>query len=63
MLQNMKGQFAEHLLAAGFVNSKDPKDPTSNINSGIYLSPLCKYKTLGFINVPLFVRDIFSAVS
>nr|XP_055030353.1 ATP-dependent DNA/RNA helicase DHX36 [Misgurnus anguillicaudatus] len=33
MLQNMKGQFAEHLLATGFVNSKDPKDPTSNINS------------------------------
>ncbi|XP_056094726.1 ATP-dependent DNA/RNA helicase DHX36-like [Rhinichthys klamathensis goyatoka] len=33
MLQNMKGQFAEHLLAAGFVNSKDPKDCSSNINS------------------------------
>ncbi|XP_026143566.1 ATP-dependent DNA/RNA helicase DHX36 [Carassius auratus] len=33
MLHNMKGQFAEHLLAAGFVNSKDPKDPSSNINS------------------------------
>ncbi|XP_077104242.1 ATP-dependent DNA/RNA helicase DHX36 isoform X2 [Siphateles boraxobius] len=33
MLQNMKGQFAEHLLAAGFVNSKDPKDRSSNINS------------------------------
>ncbi|XP_067275989.1 ATP-dependent DNA/RNA helicase DHX36 [Pseudorasbora parva] len=33
MLKNMKGQFAEHLLAAGFVNSKDPKDPSSNINS------------------------------
>lgn len=33
MLQNMKGQFAEHLLAAGFVNSKNPKDPSSNINS------------------------------
>ncbi|XP_016408989.1 ATP-dependent DNA/RNA helicase DHX36 [Sinocyclocheilus rhinocerous] len=33
MLQNMKGQFAEHLLAAGFVNSKDPKDPSSNVNS------------------------------
>lgn len=33
MLQNMKGQFAEHLLAAGFVSSKDPKDPRSNINS------------------------------
>lgn len=34
MLQDMKGQFAEHLLAAGFVSSKDPKDPSSNINSG-----------------------------
>ncbi|XP_056622648.1 ATP-dependent DNA/RNA helicase DHX36 [Triplophysa dalaica] len=33
MLQNMKGQFAAHLLAAGFVNCKDPKDPSSNINS------------------------------
>ncbi|XP_051580749.1 ATP-dependent DNA/RNA helicase DHX36-like isoform X1 [Myxocyprinus asiaticus] len=33
MLQNMKGQFAEHLWAAGFVKSKDPKDPSSNINS------------------------------
>ncbi|XP_017564513.1 ATP-dependent DNA/RNA helicase DHX36 [Pygocentrus nattereri] len=33
MLQNMKGQFAEHLLAAGFVSSKDPKDPRANINS------------------------------
>ncbi|KAF1470547.1 hypothetical protein FQV18_0004326, partial [Eudyptula minor novaehollandiae] len=33
MLHNMKGQFAEHLLAAGFVNSRDPKDPKSNINS------------------------------
>ncbi|XP_006637568.1 ATP-dependent DNA/RNA helicase DHX36 [Lepisosteus oculatus] len=33
MLQNMKGQFAEHLLAAGFVRSKNPKDPNSNINS------------------------------
>ncbi|XP_066541887.1 ATP-dependent DNA/RNA helicase DHX36 [Hoplias malabaricus] len=33
MLQNMKGQFAEHLLAAGFVSSKDPKDPKANINS------------------------------
>ncbi|TRZ01981.1 hypothetical protein DNTS_024156 [Danionella cerebrum] len=33
MIQNMKGQFAEHLLNAGFVNSKDPKDPSSNINS------------------------------
>jgi len=37
MLQNMKGQFAEHLLAAGFVNSKDPKDRSSNINSGTLL--------------------------
>ncbi|NWZ70812.1 DHX36 helicase, partial [Acrocephalus arundinaceus] len=34
MLHNMKGQFAEHLLAAGFVNSKNPKDPKSNTNSG-----------------------------
>uniref|UniRef100_A0A8C5T3P8 ATP-dependent DNA/RNA helicase DHX36 n=1 Tax=Malurus cyaneus samueli TaxID=2593467 RepID=A0A8C5T3P8_9PASS len=34
MLHNMKGQFAEHLLAAGFVSSKDPKDPKSNTNSG-----------------------------
>ncbi|XP_021572161.1 ATP-dependent RNA helicase DHX36 isoform X2 [Carlito syrichta] len=33
MLHNMKGQFAEHLLAAGFVNSRNPKDPKSNINS------------------------------
>ncbi|KAG7470975.1 hypothetical protein MATL_G00119570 [Megalops atlanticus] len=33
MLHNMKGQFAEHLLAAGFVSSKNPKDPSSNINS------------------------------
>uniref|UniRef100_A0A8C9F594 RNA helicase n=1 Tax=Pavo cristatus TaxID=9049 RepID=A0A8C9F594_PAVCR len=33
MLHNMKGQFAEHLLAAGFVNSRDPKDPKSNTNS------------------------------
>ncbi|KAM9481624.1 ATP-dependent DNA/RNA helicase DHX36 [Clarias gariepinus] len=33
MLQNMKGQFAEHLLAAGFVSSKDPKHPGANINS------------------------------
>ncbi|XP_072551465.1 ATP-dependent DNA/RNA helicase DHX36 [Salminus brasiliensis] len=33
MLQNMKGQFAEHLLAAGFVSSRDPKDPRANINS------------------------------
>lgn len=34
MLHNMKGQFAEHLMHAGFVSSKDPKDPKSNINSG-----------------------------
>ncbi|XP_071422865.1 ATP-dependent DNA/RNA helicase DHX36 isoform X2 [Pithys albifrons albifrons] len=33
MLHNMKGQFAEHLLAAGFVSSRDPKDPKSNTNS------------------------------
>lgn len=34
MLQNMKGQFAEHLMHAGFVSSHDPKDPKSNVNSG-----------------------------
>ncbi|XP_068136975.1 ATP-dependent DNA/RNA helicase DHX36 [Hyperolius riggenbachi] len=33
MLINMKGQFAEHLLAAGFVSSKNPKDAKSNVNS------------------------------
>ncbi|XP_029423024.1 ATP-dependent DNA/RNA helicase DHX36 isoform X5 [Nannospalax galili] len=33
MLHNMKGQFAEHLLGAGFVSSRSPKDPKSNINS------------------------------
>ncbi|KAG8429744.1 hypothetical protein GDO86_019335, partial [Hymenochirus boettgeri] len=33
MLSNMKGQFAEHLLNAGFINSSRPKDPKSNINS------------------------------
>uniref|UniRef100_A0A8D2B5Y0 ATP-dependent DNA/RNA helicase DHX36 n=1 Tax=Sciurus vulgaris TaxID=55149 RepID=A0A8D2B5Y0_SCIVU len=33
MLHNMKGQFAEHLLGAGFVSSRNPKDPESNINS------------------------------
>uniref|UniRef100_A0A672YPW9 ATP-dependent DNA/RNA helicase DHX36 n=1 Tax=Sphaeramia orbicularis TaxID=375764 RepID=A0A672YPW9_9TELE len=33
MLHNMKGQFAEHLMHAGFVSSKDPKDPKSNVNS------------------------------
>ena len=34
MLHNMKGQFAEHLLGAGFVSSRNPQDPESNINSG-----------------------------
>ncbi|XP_073530855.1 ATP-dependent DNA/RNA helicase DHX36 isoform X1 [Phyllobates terribilis] len=33
MLGDMKGQFAEHLLGAGFVSSRNPKDPKSNINS------------------------------
>ncbi|ELR47562.1 Putative ATP-dependent RNA helicase DHX36 [Bos mutus] len=33
MLHNMKGQFAEHLLGAGFVSSRNPQDPESNINS------------------------------
>ncbi|XP_051934615.1 ATP-dependent DNA/RNA helicase DHX36 [Hippocampus zosterae] len=33
MLHNMKGQFAEHLMHTGFVSSKDPKDPNSNVNS------------------------------
>ncbi|KAM6161312.1 ATP-dependent DNA/RNA helicase DHX36 isoform 2-T2 [Erethizon dorsatum] len=33
MLHNMKGQFAEHLLGAGFVSSRNPKDPKANINS------------------------------
>lgn len=33
MLGDMKGQFAEHLLGAGFVSSSRPKDPVSNINS------------------------------
>lgn len=33
MLHNMKGQFAEHLMHAGFVSSPDPKDPMSNVNS------------------------------
>ncbi|OWK06217.1 DHX36 [Cervus elaphus hippelaphus] len=52
MLHSMKGQFAEHLLGAGFVSSRNPQDPESNINSGtagntIYLydctevSPYC----------------------
>lgn len=34
MIQNMKGQFAQHLMHAGFVSSPDPKDPKSNANSG-----------------------------
>ncbi|XP_015225790.1 PREDICTED: ATP-dependent RNA helicase DHX36 isoform X1 [Cyprinodon variegatus] len=33
MLHNMKGQFAEHLMHAGFVSSRNPKDPISNVNS------------------------------
>ncbi|XP_063298636.1 ATP-dependent DNA/RNA helicase DHX36 isoform X1 [Pelobates fuscus] len=33
MLRNMKEQFAEHLLGAGFVSSRNAKDPKSNINS------------------------------
>ncbi|XP_037344927.1 ATP-dependent DNA/RNA helicase DHX36 [Pungitius pungitius] len=33
MLHNMKGQFAEHLMHTGFVSSRDPKDPKSNVNS------------------------------
>uniref|UniRef100_A0A3B3WVP6 RNA helicase n=1 Tax=Poecilia mexicana TaxID=48701 RepID=A0A3B3WVP6_9TELE len=33
MLHNMKGQFAEHLMSAGFVSSRDPNDAKSNINS------------------------------
>ncbi|XP_030622208.1 ATP-dependent DNA/RNA helicase DHX36 [Chanos chanos] len=33
MLHNMKRQFGEHLFAAGFVSSQNPKDPSSNINS------------------------------
>lgn len=33
MLHNMKGQFTEHLMNAGFVSSRDPKDPKSNVNS------------------------------
>nr|XP_023677862.1 ATP-dependent RNA helicase DHX36 [Paramormyrops kingsleyae] len=33
MLHNMKGQFAEHLLATGFVGSKNPRDAASNVNS------------------------------
>lgn len=34
MLYNMKTQFAEHLMHTGFVSSKNPKDPKSNVNSG-----------------------------
>lgn len=34
MIHNMKSQFAEHLKHTGFVSSRDPKDPESNINSG-----------------------------
>ncbi|KAF3847623.1 hypothetical protein F7725_020651 [Dissostichus mawsoni] len=33
MLHNMKGQFADHLMNTGFVSSRDPKDPKSNVNS------------------------------
>lgn len=33
MLSDMKGQFAEHLLGAGFVSSRDPKHSKANINS------------------------------
>ncbi|XP_075124871.1 ATP-dependent DNA/RNA helicase DHX36 [Leptodactylus fuscus] len=33
MLGNMKEQFAEHLLGAGFVSSSNSKDPKSNRNS------------------------------
>uniref|UniRef100_A0A3P9HF04 ATP-dependent DNA/RNA helicase DHX36 n=1 Tax=Oryzias latipes TaxID=8090 RepID=A0A3P9HF04_ORYLA len=33
MIHNMKSQFGEHLKHTGFVSSKDPKDPESNINS------------------------------
>lgn len=62
MLQNMKDQFAEHLLAAGFVNSKNPKDRSSNINSGtlprlsisstaIYI---CTFKDLSCLRVLIF---------
>ncbi|KAK2531060.1 Dhx36 [Columba livia] len=49
MLHNMKGQFAEHLLAAGFVNSRDPKDPKSNTNSGKRVK-VCT-KTDGTVNI------------
>uniref|UniRef100_A0A8C4E6C3 RNA helicase n=1 Tax=Dicentrarchus labrax TaxID=13489 RepID=A0A8C4E6C3_DICLA len=43
MLHNMKGQFAEHLMHAGFVSSKDPKDPKSNVNSGKLRAVFCLY--------------------
>lgn len=33
MLNDMKGQFAEHLLGAGFVSSSNPKHSKANINS------------------------------
>ncbi|XP_072264096.1 ATP-dependent DNA/RNA helicase DHX36 [Pyxicephalus adspersus] len=33
MLSDMKGQFAEHLLGAGFVSSRNPKHSKANINS------------------------------
>uniref|UniRef100_A0A3Q3GD52 ATP-dependent DNA/RNA helicase DHX36 n=1 Tax=Labrus bergylta TaxID=56723 RepID=A0A3Q3GD52_9LABR len=33
MLNNMKGQFAEHLMHTGFVSSKESRDPKSNVNS------------------------------
>ncbi|XP_043926451.1 ATP-dependent DNA/RNA helicase DHX36 [Protopterus annectens] len=33
MLHDMKRQFAEHLMAAGFVASRNPTDPQSNVNS------------------------------
>uniref|UniRef100_A0A4W3H5A9 ATP-dependent DNA/RNA helicase DHX36 n=1 Tax=Callorhinchus milii TaxID=7868 RepID=A0A4W3H5A9_CALMI len=33
MLHNMKSQFAEHLLGAGFVSGRNPKDTRANINS------------------------------
>ncbi|KAM5163257.1 ATP-dependent DNA/RNA helicase DHX36 [Mantella aurantiaca] len=33
MLCDMKGQFAEHLLGAGFVSSSNPKHSNANINS------------------------------
>uniref|UniRef100_A0A3Q3D4I7 ATP-dependent DNA/RNA helicase DHX36 n=1 Tax=Hippocampus comes TaxID=109280 RepID=A0A3Q3D4I7_HIPCM len=42
MLHNMKGQFAEHLMHTGFVSSKDPKDPNSNVNSEARVSKIMK---------------------